>query len=290
MVLNYRGADDTIACVSSLKRLDYPGFEIIVVDNASGDNSVEKIHKHHPDVRLIESAVNGGFAAGNNLGIREALENPEIQYVLVLNNDTTVEPGVLSAMVQVAWAYPGSMVGPVLRYPDGRFQRVGNRVGRLLGSLKNYRLEELQDGQVVESLSGCCMLIPRQVFETLGGWDESYFLYFEDNDFCWRAARHGFLCRVALHATVYHQEGAATGKQASAVTYYYQRNRLRLLKKFSSPAGFLLVQMYTLYRLIRSTIKTVLSPSPEAVARHRMFWLAVCDFYRGRDGKCPHKE
>jgi GT2 family glycosyltransferase len=290
VVLNYRGAADTIACVASLKQLDYPAFEIIVVDNASADGSVEAIRQAHPDVTLMVSETNGGFGAGNNLGMAEALKNPKVAYVWVLNNDTTVASDALKHLINTAEKHPRSLVGPIVLHPDGRFQRVGSRVERFRGALRFYRQGELQvEGQPVESLTGSSILIPRAVLEAIQGWDESYFLYFEDNDFCLRAQEKGYSCRVSLEARIYHQEGATTGRNKPLVTYYYQRNRLLFLRQFSTPLQFRVAELYTRYRLFRSTIKSRLSKSSDAGRHHRMFQLAVSDFYRGIRGKCPHE-
>lgn len=288
VVLNYRHPTETIACISSLKQLEYHNLSIIVVDNASGDGSLETILAAHPDIVGIQSPVNGGFSAGNNLGIQKALENPESAYVWILNNDTTVPQNGLSHLVETAQRFPNSMIGPKIAYPDGRFQRVGNWLTPWTGKLKSYAEHQLQEGQVVEALSGCSMLIPRPVFETVGLWDERYFLYFEDNAFCAKAKKAGFDCRVALKATVFHHEGLATGENKPLVTYYYQRNRLTLLRKTISWLPFQVVWAYTQFRLLRSTIKTWCNPSDAQKAHLLAFQLAVTDFKKGITGPCPH--
>jgi GT2 family glycosyltransferase len=294
IVLNYQGAADTITCIASLKALDYPHTRLIVVDNASKDDSVEKIkvafpQTASPEVELIEAPSNEGYSVGNNWGIQKALAQPDVDYIWLLNNDTTVPTDALSQLVQRAQEYPQSLIGPVVVYPDGRFQRVGNRINPWRGALVSYSEEQVRDRMAVESLSGCSMLVPRQVFETVGLLSPDYFLYFEDNDFCLRARQFGFSCVVAAQAKVYHQEGATTGRQRPLVTYYYQRNRLYLAQQFFSPLQRILVQAYTLVRLFRSTIKLWLKPSPEAKIHHQAFQWAVDDFYAGVTGKCPHQ-
>lgn len=289
VLLNYRGGDDTIACLDSLQGLDYPNVRIIVVDNNSGDGSFERIQCAHPrGIQLIQSGENLGFSGGNNIGIRAALEESEIRYIWLLNNDTLVHPEALMALVHQAQKQPRSLVGSVIRYPDGRFQRIGNRLNRLRGGLQSYSESDLQDGQVVESLSGCSMLLPREVFESIGLLSEEYFLYFEDNDFCLRASHAGFQSIITLKSLVFHKEGSSTGGKSPLVTYYYQRNRLILARKFFTRLQFKSVQLYTRYRLFRSTIKSVSQNHPETKSHHRAFQLAIDDFSRGIQGKCPH--
>lgn len=288
ILVNYQGADDTLACLESLKRLDYPNLRIIVVDNASKDGSAEKIAQAHPEARLIEAPENRGFSAGNNLGIQDALMQPDMAYVWLLNNDTTVPPDALTRQMETALDNPKALIGAMILHPDGRFQRVGNRLNRWFGGLRGYSEPEAVSLAQVESLTGCSMLIPRSAFSEVGLLDEDYFLYFEDNDYCLRALKSGYACLVSHQAQVFHKEGATTGKNKPLVTYYYQRNRLLLLKRFASPVQFGVVQLYTLYRLFRSTIKTMLSADADRLAHHRAFQLAVRDFYRGVRGPCPH--
>lgn len=288
VILNYNSAEDTIACVDAVKRLDYPQLRIFLVDNASQDGSVDALQGAHPDVPLIVSESNRGYSGGNNLGIEKALQDPTIRYVWLLNNDALPVPDALTALVTVAEEHPKSLVGSLVLYPDGRFQRVGNQLNRWLGSLKSYHEQQVEEGLTVESLTGCSMLIPREALEAVGLLNEDYFLYFEDNDFCLRANKAGFRCVVAPQSKIFHQEGASTGRNKPLVTYYYQRNRLLLAQRFFSPVQWILVQLYTRYRLFRSTIKTIAQKHPDAKAHHRAFTIAVRDFYAGVKGKCPH--
>ncbi len=288
ILLNFNGTDDTLACLQSLQSLDYPHYQVIVVDNASDENPQARIQQAYPGVTLIHSRQNLGYSGGNNLGIQCVLEAQEADFIWLLNNDATVQPDTLTQLLKLAGQYPFDIIGSRILYPDGRFQRIGNRLDKGKGGLKSYKLDDVQDGDIVESLSGCSMLVPRMVFEVIGLLSEDYFLYFEDNDFCLRAAQAGFKSRVALQSLVYHAEGATTGRNRPLVTYYYQRNRLRLCRRFFSSPRFKLIALYTQYRLFRSTIKTAIRRSAEAEAHHRAFRLAVKDFYQGITGACPH--
>lgn len=287
VLLNYRGAEKTLGCLASLQHLDYSDRQIIVVDNGSGDDSVERLQAAYPELHLVVSEENLGFSGGVNLGIRAAMENPQTRFVWLLNNDTTVDPKALNALIDAAQAHSKALIGSLLLYPDGRFQRIGNRLTPWLGKLKDCPQPASGSGPLVavESLSGCSMLIPRQVFEAIGFFDERYFLYFEDNDFCMRAARVGFPSLACLHSRIFHEEGATTGKNRVVVTYYYQRNRLMLLKKKLSSFRFALVLAYTYFRLMRSACKAGQEPNRR---HHEAFKAAVNDFRLGITGRCPH--
>lgn len=288
VVLNYKGAPDTVACLASIKAMDYPNTRPIVVENASGDDSFAVIRMAHRDVEVIKAPTNLGFSGGNNLGIREALSDPEVQWIWLLNNDTTVPPETLTHMMAFAEAHPHAIVGPVVRYPDGQFQRVGNRIHPPLAKLSDYPEATLESAMSVESLTGASMLIPREVFETIGLWDDTFFLYFEDNDFCLRAKQAGFDNLICTDATVYHKEGASTGSNPPLVTYYYQRNRLKLAQKHFASKDCMVLWAYTLYRLFHSWLKTLRRPGELTRQNHRAFWFAVKDFFRGVSGPCPH--
>jgi len=289
IILNYRGWQDTINCVSSLKQLAYPDVQIVVVDNASADESITEIQTAYPDITIIESSENGGYSAGNNLGIRYALNRPDTEYIWLLNNDATVDSMALSTLVEKAKTYPNTLTGSLILYPDGRYQTVGNRVHKLFLRTRNYKSRELKDGQTVETLCGCSMLIPRKVFEAIGLLDETYFLYLEDTDFCIRANHAGFISRVALASKVFHKDGASTGKNKRWGTYYSQRNRLIFARKFASAFHFQLLLLYhLLYRRLRSWTKAFFSNRPDEWQYHRARMLAQTDFLKGVTGKCPH--
>ena len=204
VVLNWNGFEDTRRCVESLRRLDYPSLSIIVVDNGSTDDSAARIEAELPEVELIRSERNLGFAGGVNLGIRRALEG-DAAYVWLLNNDATAEPGTLSALVDEAERDEHvGIVGGVLRDPSGRVEWGGGRINRWTGVSRPAR-----PGRRLDYVSGACMLVRRAVFDEVGLFDEAFFFYFEDADLCARARQAGWRLAVAPEARVEHEVGAS---------------------------------------------------------------------------------
>lgn len=294
LLLNYRGAEDTMACLDSLRWLVYKNFRIVVIDNASPDDSVAQLQARlaaNPDeFHFIQSPKNLGFSGGNNLGIQYALNLAGLSgeaYVWLLNNDTTVAPDSLSHLVQTAQGYHG-LIGSKLVYPDGSYQQVGTRIHWWTGSTKGYDATELEDGMRVDSLSGASMLIPMKAIREVGPMDESFFLYFEDGEYSLRCARQAYSLRVALKSKVFHKEGATTGRKSPNTQYYYHRNRLRMLKMYANPAQWLCIRTYTAFRMLRAEVKSLLGSSPEQKQSLKIQKIALQDFARGVKGPCPH--
>lgn len=296
LLLNYRGANDTLACLDSLRQLIYPNYQVVVIDNASPDDSLQRLQERlaaYPgEFHLIVSPENSGFSAGNNLGIQWALGQTNVEaFIWLLNNDTVVEPETLTPLVEEAQK-TGGLAGSLLLYPDGSYQQVGTRIHWWTGGAKGYRESQLNDGMPVETLTGASMLIPFSAIRKVGLMDASFFLYFEDGEYSLRCARAGFPLTVATQSRVFHKEGATTGRKSLSTQYYFHRNRLRLLFMYANSLQKLTVGLYAVFRMLRSIVKLRVST---AVARSEMRasvhvqWLALLDFYKGVSGPCPHK-
>ena len=293
IVLNYRGAEDTISCLQSLAGLNYPDYHLIVVDNASGDGSVEQLKQFQTNFQksfvLIESPENTGYSGGNNLGIRHVLALPQSENasIWLLNNDTTVDPDALTLMMAQA-QQRGGLVGPLIMYPDGSYQQVGVKINWWTGGTRGYPQSALHDGMAVDALSGASLLLPASVFRHVGLLDERFFLYCEDVEFCLRAAQANYPLSVAINACIYHQEGASTGKISLRTQYYYKRNRLMALMPYAPPGCKITIYLYSLFRFVRSVVKSWLSPNPDRKASAHVHWLALRDYHKGVTGACPH--
>jgi hypothetical protein len=225
VVLNWNRPQDTLECVASLRKLDYPAYHILVVDNGSTDESVSLL-RALPDIDLLVNEQNLGFGAGNNRGIQYALERGA-DYVLLLNNDTTVSPPLLSRMVEAARSDPQiGIVGPMIYYSDrpdrvwfaGMHFRHGLYVVR-----RGLHLGPSPDSvEEVDFISGCGMLVHRQVWERIGLFDPRFFMYYEDLDFCIRAKEVGYRIVCATQAKMWHALSASTGGADSPLKQYHQ--------------------------------------------------------------------
>jgi GT2 family glycosyltransferase len=230
IILNWNGKDETIECLESLGNMTYQNYKILIVDNASSDGSVEVLRQRYPAMELIVSGRNLGFAGGNNLGIKRALESGT-DYLLLLNNDTTVEPGFLGKMVGTAESAPGiGIVGPkICMYSDpGKIWSAGGRIDMFAGKIGNLGegLPEKDFSGVrdVDYVSGCALLIKAEVARRIGLMDERYFLYFEETDWNVRAHKAGYRSVVDYDARIFHKAGISTAKVKDSDYYYGPRN------------------------------------------------------------------
>ncbi|MBY0449959.1 MAG: glycosyltransferase family 2 protein [Cyanobacteria bacterium] len=295
ILVNYKGASDTLACVASLEQLAYPDFSIWVVENGSEDSSEALLREQLPGhVHLIVSPDNKGFSGGNNLAIQEILkqeslnpDQPKTAYIWLLNNDTTVEPHALSYLVEDGQK-SGGIVGSLLLYPDHQYQQVGTVFQWLTGSSRGVSQEQLKEGMTVDSVSGASMLIPESALRRVGLMDESYFLYFEDGDYCLRARQKNYPVTVCLRSRIYHKEGASTGRKSLATQYYFHRNRTRLFLKLANPLQQVSIILYLGFRLLRSSVKALLSKDPQKQLSNHIIWLAARDALSGIEGRCPY--
>lgn len=264
IVLNWNRRADTVACLESLRALTYPDYEVVVVDNHSSDGSAAAVRQRFPDVTLIENAENLGYTGGNNAGLRHALEQ-RADYALLLNNDTVVDPGCLSALVAVAEADPAvGMVGPLIYYFDQPtvIWSAGGAIDWRRGTTWMVGLDEPDDGQwdaprPVDFITGCALLVKAETMRQIGLLDERFFAYYEDTEWCVRAARAGYRLFLVPAAKVWHKISPIRQAVSPAVHYYMTRNRLLFLQ--ASRAG-LRVQGYTLWENVRTLASWTLRP------------------------------
>ena len=300
IVLNWNGWRDTIECLESLNEVRYDNLEVIVVDNASKDESLEKIvswcnkneifyHKLFRELDspekipalnsgekccgkgaikqlvLISLNENAGFCLGNNIGMRQAAANGA-EFFLILNNDTIVTPNFLRPMVETAQQEEKiGLVGGIICYADNpdMIWFAGGSLNKYLESLlefqgKFYTRVKFDRILNTDLVTGCMMLIPRRVYDRLGGFYEGFFIWSEDWEYSLRAKRAGYKLVLATRAKIYHKCGRSLGIMKPLSYYYGTRNRL-MLKRMYLPrslrwpflAYFLLSRMprYTYFAL-----------------------------------------
>ena len=223
IVLNWNGLADTRACLASLARACDERTVVLVVDNGSRDGSPEAIRREFPGVRVLETGANLRFAGGNNAGMRAALEAGADE-IMLLNNDTTVDPGFLPAMRTRLRQWPGAgIVAPKILYHAAPelIWYAGGEISFWTGTMRHRGIRERDDGRFdapheTAYASGCCFLVKREVVERIGMLDEAYHMYTEDADFCMRARRAGYRVVYEPRARVLHRVSVSAGGHLSA--------------------------------------------------------------------------
>ena len=237
IILNWNGCDDTIACVRSARALRDVENTILVVDNGSTDNSLARLRAEFPDLWLLETGVNLGYAGGNNAGIRAAIGSGA-EFVWLLNNDTTVDSGALAALVAALKQHPDAgIAGSKIYYaaqPDTLWS-AGGRYTTPYGFAESRGIGTRDVGQYdlpedVEFATGCSLLVRREVLDTIGPLREDYFMYWEDVDFNAAAAAAGWQILYVPDSRVWHKVGASMGSvpgRADLLQLRYEiRNRI----------------------------------------------------------------
>lgn len=223
IILNWNGWQDTIKCLESINRNNYSKYNVIVVDNASHDESViqieeyiqkvKNIKKSAADITLIKNNKNYGFAGGNNIGIRRVINSTNSKYILLLNNDTTVDKNFLDELVKLAEADEtiGS-VQSVLLKPGGT---IIDSIGQELTTWSardiemGSKYEEFNDNREIFGACAASALYRRSVLEDVGLFDEDFFVMYEDVDLSWRIRLSGYKSLLAANSIVYHHRNVS---------------------------------------------------------------------------------
>lgn len=290
IVLNWNGKDDTIECVKSLQKINYSNYKIVVVDNGSEDDSVSEIKKQFSKVKIIENKKNLGFAGGNNIGMKYAVDSGA-DYVLLINNDTTVEENFLSELVEIGESDEkiGILGSKICFYSEpNRIWFAGGKVNWLKNKGTHIGLDQIDNGQYdkikeTDYLTGCCLLIKRKVIEKIGVLAEDYFLYYEDTDFSLRTKNAGYRSIYVPKSKIYHKISRSTKPGSSSYIYYHTRNGLVMAKRTGSFLNKIILYPYCAYLFLKQIIKIIFIP------KKRNWAFAVLkgerDFLLGRMGK-----
>ena len=235
IIVNYNGRKWLKDCLDSIYSQNYKNFEVILVDNASNDGSADWVENNYPKVNVVKNTINGGFAQGNNLGYKKS----KGEYMLLLNNDATIEPDFLKKMLPAFDEIPnlGSVQPKIIKSGTNLIDHAGIywmdfALMYYYGDLKNANLDKYNKTMPFFSNIGACMLIKRGAIEKVGLFDEDFWCYNEEVDFCYRLWSAGYECWYYPTAVCYHA-GSMTSKKFDESHIIYQdiKNRIMLLIK-----------------------------------------------------------
>lgn len=292
IILNWNNWSDTIECLKSIEKINYPNFQTILIDNNSTDDSVKEIKRQFPQLALIENKENLGFAGGNNVGIRKAL-NEQADYILLLNNDTVVKPNFLKELIEIGENNSRfGILGPKI-YFFNQPEKIWFGGGKLnwirtKGTHINYNKvespeeKETNNYQIVNYISGCCLLIKTEVIKKVGPMSEEYFLYYEDADWNLRAQKAGYFSVLVPAAKILHKASQSAKEGSFSYIYYHSRNGLLLAKKFNSFFKQIIVFTSSVWIFKKQIIKILFFPKKREWGKAVI--KGIKDFYLGRLG------
>lgn len=290
IVLNWNKPNLTIDTVNSLLNITHHGFDfqIFIVDNGSFDDSITLFNEkfsHQPLVNILQVGSNQGFVGGNNFGIRQSLKLG-FDYVLLINNDVSVDPDFLSHLLKAtkdkySLSAPKIYFSPGCEYHHDRYSpsEIGHVIWFAGGQMDWHNIygshigvDEVDHGQYdhinsqVDFLTGCCLLIHKDVFAQIGLLDEKYYMYLEDADFCQKAKKKGFKMAYIPQSKIWHINAASSKSGGDLHNYFLTRNRLLF--------GFRYATLKTKLALIKESITQLISPSISKWQKN-----GVIDFY-----------
>ncbi len=291
IIVNWNGKADTLACLDSLSKIDYRNMRILVVDNGSHDGSADAIQTQFPQLEFRQNHRNFGFVGGNNAGMKHAM-SVGADYVLLLNNDTLVSQDFLTRLVDVAEKdYQVGALGPTIYYHETPevIWSAGGEIDWRNGSTKMTGIGEVDSGQFgtepreVDFITGCAMLVKTDILKKVRLLDDSFFMYYEEVEWCVRFQRAGYAINHVPTAKIWHKINPEAREASASVHYYMTRNRLIFLKKTRANWRAWGVTLFGDY--LRTLVSWSIRPQWRNKALQRKAMIAaICDFFLGKSG------
>lgn len=296
ITVNYNSSGDLLHCIASVMKSDYKNFQLFAVDNHSTDDSLNRIEEGaeklgismlritarqlqemkneealQGQLVLIESEINDGFAAGNNVALRHLIKHRDQEFVWLLNPDVEVDPSVMTHLIEVHGNQDKVLTGNVINYFNDRKQVMywgGFKVRKFIHGIRNITSRE--EEAKIDAIAGASLFTNVDTFRTLGLLPENYFLYWEETDFCTKATRNGFNFNVNSKSKIYDRVGGASSGNFTR-EYLYILSGLRFYRKYY-PAYLASVVVSVFLKLMVSIFGTRL--------KRRAIYFGLVDFFR----------
>lgn len=255
IILNYNGYADTINCINSVKKSSCHKMKILIIDNGSQDESEKKIRETFPELEVIQTGKNLGFAGGNNIGIRRAM-GEGADYICILNNDVVVSEDMLSILLNSLQQDARRVVGPVtMMWNTETIHSTGMKINFYTGTAdiinlwKEYCDIDKQD-LYCDYLEGTCLMFSKEFVEEVGMIPEVYFLYYEETEWCCKAKRKGFDVVCIPSAQLWHKGSVAANKITGLKQYFEDRNRVLFERRNAPLLKKIIFYLYFIIQLI----------------------------------------
>jgi len=274
IVVNWNLKDETSRCLESLERSTIT-TRVLLVDNGSQDGFLDGIDERFPELDLIRLENNLGFGRACNLAVQREMENGKCNFFFLLNNDAIVHPHALARLVEAAQSDPtAGILGPKIFYrhdPDQIWYAGARKRRGILAAADTGRGQtdwgQFENSRRVDYVFGAAMLIQREVFERIGQFDERFFIYLEDLDFCLRAQGAGFSPLFVPQAMVWHSGSASTARFLNMRRYHHVRSTVIFLLKHLSPLWAVPALAFWSAVLLLSVGRDLLRANPVQAAR-----------------------
>lgn len=276
LILNYKGYDDTCECIESLLEIQYSNCKLLIIDNDSQDGSEERLRERYPDIEIIQTHKNLGFAGGNNVGIKYAMDK-SADYIGILNNDIIVDKNFLNVLVSTMESDKEiGIIGPaVCDYNNrGKVISAGAKMSLLTGEGVYIYVNEdyaniSRNVIMCDYVNGCCMLVSADTINKVGYLPEIYFMYFEETEWCLKARKCGLKVVCDTSSVIWHKESAAIGDDSPLKQYYLSRNRVLFIKR---NANFFQKLVFNIYIWLQMFYRSLIG--------RKIYWNALHDGYK----------
>ena len=296
-VVTWNGNASLRRCLDSLRRLNYPRCQVFLIDNGSRRGSADSISSEFPEINVLSLPANLGYGGGCNAGLAWARDKG-LDYALLLNDDTTADPELLTALVDRAEKTEGpTVVAPkiLISQHPGIIWSAGGRLRWPWFKADHIGVGDDQaqhsEPREVEWASGCALLVPISVIDAIGPMDERYFLYLEDVEWCLRLRRHGVRVWYEPKARLWHEVSASVERiDDRIVRYYTYRNYYLLAFTHGGLAGRVWFGLHYAVTLLKIGVRTAFFPSYRRNSWYHARTRAMIDLFRGRFGKAPYSD
>ena len=264
LILNWNGKHLLKPCLESVSAIDYPNYSAMVIDNGSTDNSVKMVRENYSEVELLELESNNGYAGGYNRCFTQ-LKNDYSEFILLLNNDTEVDPNILSSFIQAKEMYgDNNLYGGKIFYQNtpNLIWHAGGNVNLKWGHVSHRGLRKPDSEQFsipceTDYVTGCCLFTSMEVINQLNGFDEQFNMYGEDVDLCLRAKEEDINCYYWPHAKLWHHVSASLGGNYSINKWKRKHiGKMKLVMKHIKPYQ---IPLSALSTIILSVVEMLLS-------------------------------
>lgn len=278
IIVNWNQKEVTLDCLESISNLNYPNYQIVVVDNNSTDGSTKAIAERFPQVEQIYHQENRGSTAGYNAGFRRAL-SANADYALLLNNDTYIDACALDYMVEACEREGVGLTGPLIYYAEHstKIWSAGAMRNRLTLELKGNHGRGKVFNEITERdfLTSCALLFKKKVLESVGPMDEDFFVYQEENDYCIRVRQAGFRVLLVPQAKVWHRVSFSSGGSDSPnERYWMAKNTMIYFRKHARAWQWFFIIPWRTGSAIKTSIRLAWAKNWKSL---KAYWIGLRD-------------